>query len=236
MPGDLHKFAHSLSFSEHPWTIGLVDVGTAFWLVLYVLAIIGGLRQRTYLVPVVAIAANFSWELIAAVYRIAPVRLWHIGDIGWLGLDAGIVYTVLRYGRQQQTIPELKRFFYAVVAGTFVFALVAQLALEQALGDEYGFLDAYMISVMMSVLFYFFYFARRNSDKLNYAIAWCKLLGNGLTSAGFIFLFGLLEGAQTSRFLLYTLCVANFSLDAGYVALLASARRAAASSGAARAA
>ena len=34
-------------------------------------------------------AANFSWELIAAVYRVAPVRLWHIGDALWLGLDAG---------------------------------------------------------------------------------------------------------------------------------------------------
>jgi hypothetical protein len=208
-------------------------VGTAFWLVLYVLAIIGGLRQRTYLVPLAAIAANFSWELIAAVYRVAPVRLWHIGDILWLGLDAGIVYTLLRYGRQQQLIPELKRFFYAIVSCTFVFGLLAQLALEQALSDEYGFLDAYMISVMMSVLFYFFYFARRNSDKLNYAIAWCKLLGNGLTSAGFIFLFALLDGPQTSRFLLYTLCAANFSLDAGYVALLASARRSASAPGAA---
>jgi hypothetical protein len=233
MPSDLHKFARSLSFSDHPWTIGLVDVGTAFWLVLYVLAIIGGLRQRTYLVPLAAIAANFSWELIAAVYRVAPVRLWHIGDILWLGLDAGIVYTLLRYGRQQQLIPELKRFFYAIVSCTFVFGLLAQLALEQALSDEYGFLDAYMISVMMSVLFYFFYFARRNSDKLNYAIAWCKLLGNGLTSAGFIFLFALLDGPQTSRFLLYTLCAANFSLDAGYVALLASARRSASAPGAA---
>lgn len=236
MPSDLHKFARSLSFSDHPWTIGLVDVGTAFWLVLYCLAIFGGVRQRTYLVPVVAIAANFSWELIAAVYRIAPVRLWHIGDVLWLCLDAGIVYTVLRYGRQQQQVPELKRYFYSVLAGTFVFALLAQLALEQALSDEYGFLDAYMISVMMSVLFYFFYFARRNSDKLNYAIAWCKLLGNGLTSAGFIFLFALLEGPPASKFLLYTLCVANFSLDAGYVALLASARRAATSAGAASAA
>jgi hypothetical protein len=236
MPSDLHKFARSLSFSEHPWTIGLVDVGTAFWLVLYVLAIIGGLRKRTYLVPVVAIAANFSWELIAAVYRIAPVRLWHIGDILWLCLDAGIVYTVLRYGRAQQQIPELQRFFVAIVGGTFAFALIAQLALEQALSDEYGFLDAYMISVMMSVLFYFFYFARRSSDNLNYAIAWCKLLGNGLTSAGFVFLFALLDGPQSSRFLLYSLCVANFALDAGYVLLLGSARRASVSAGAASAA
>ena len=113
--------------------------------------------------------------------------------------------------------------------GTIVFALIAQLALEQALDDAYGFLDAYMISVMMSVLFYFLYFARRVSSALNYAIAWCKLLGNGLTSAGFVFLYPLLKGPPVAAFLLYALCAANVLLDAGYVLLLASARRGSAS-------
>lgn len=225
MPSHLLKHAHGLPLTDHHWLLGLVDVGTAFWLILYVLAIIGGLRAKSYEVPLVAIAANFSWELIAAVYRVAPVRLWHIGDVAWLGLDAGIVWTVLRYGRQQQQIPEIRRNFYGVVTVTFAFALVAQFALEEALSDAYGFLDAYMISVMMSVLFYFLYFSRRNAGNISYAIAWCKLLGNGLTSAGFVFLYPLLEGPATSRLLLYALCVANFSLDAGYVALLALARR-----------
>ena len=225
MPSQLFKHAHTLPLSDHPWLLALVDVGTAFWLILYVLAIIGGLRQRTYLIPLAAIAANFAWELIAAVYRIAPVRLWHIGDVLWLCLDAAIVWTLLRYGREQQRIPEIRRGFYVVAAVTFVFALIAQLALEQALNDAYGFLDAYVISVMMSVLFYFLYFERRSADNINYAVAWCKLLGNGLTSAGFVFLYPLLEGPQTSLFLLYALCLANVALDAGYVALLASARR-----------
>jgi hypothetical protein len=225
MPSHLLKHAHGLSLGDHPWLLGLVDVGTAFWLVLYILAIVGGLRAKSYEVPLVAIAANFSWELIAAVYRVAPVRLWHIGDVLWLGLDAGIVWTVLRYGRQQQQIPEIRQAFYPVLAGTFVFALVAQLGLEQALDDAYGFLDAYLISVMMSVLFYFFYFSRRAASGISYAIAWCKLMGNGLTSAGFVFLYPLLEGPPASRALLYTLCVANFMLDAGYVVLLAFARQ-----------
>jgi hypothetical protein len=227
MPSHLLKHAHGLPLNDHPWLLGLVDVGTAFWLILYVLAIVGGLRARSYEIPLVAIAANFSWELIAAVYRVAPVRLWHVGDVLWLGLDAGIVYTVLRYGRQQQQIPEIRRAFYPVVGVTFAFALIAQLALEQALDDAYGFLDAYLISVMMSVLFYFLYFSRRVANDINYAMAWCKLLGNGLTSAGFVFLYPLLDGPAVSRFLLYALCVANFSLDAGYVFLLSSARRAA---------
>ena len=226
MPSDLLKTAHALPLSDHPWLLGLVDVGTAFWLVLYVLAIIGGLRQRTYLIPLAAIGANFTWELIAAVYRVAPVRLWQIGDVLWLCLDAGILWTLLRYGRERQQIAELRSAFYPLVAITFLFALIAQLALEEALSDAYGFLDAYMISVMMSVLFYFLYFARRDASNINYGIAWCKLFGNGLTSAGFVFLFPLLEGPQSSRLLLYALCAANVLLDAGYVLLLASARRA----------
>lgn len=226
MPSRLFRHAHTLPLDDHPWLLGLVDVGTAFWLVVYVLAIVGGFRQRTYLVPLVAIAANFSWELIAAVYRVAPVRLWHVGDVLWLCLDAAIVWTLLRYGRRQQQIPEIRRGFYAVVGATFLFALIAQLALEEALHDDYGFLDAYVISVMMSVLFFFFYFSRRDASNVNYGIAWCKLLGNGLTSAGFVFLYPLLQGPESSRFLLYALCSANVALDAGYVALLALARRA----------
>jgi hypothetical protein len=225
MPSHLLKHAHSLPLGDHPWLLGLVDVGTGFWLVLYVVAIVAGFRGRTYAVPLVAIAANFAWELIAAVYRVAPVALWHLGDILWLGLDAGIVWTLLRYGRSQQQIPEIRRAFYPLVAFTFVLALVTQLALEQALNDQWGFLDAYLISVMMSILFFFMYFARRMKDDLSYVIAWCKLLGNGLTSAGFVLLFPLLDGPPSSTLLLYTLCLASVALDAGYVGLLAHARR-----------
>ena len=225
MPSHLLKHAHSLPLGSHPWLLGLVDVGTAFWLVLYVVAIVAGFRRHTYAVPLVAIAANFSWELIAAVYRVAPVALWHIGDIAWLGLDAGIVWTLLRYGPNQQQIPEIRRGFYPLVALTFVLALVAQVALEQALNDEWGFLDAYLISVMMSILFFFMFFARRMKDDLSYVIAWCKFLGNGLTSAGFVLLYPLLDGPPTSRLLLYTLCLTNCALDAGYIALLVNARR-----------
>lgn len=227
MPSQRLVHAHSLPLGEHPWLLGLVDVGTAFWLVLYVLAIIQGLRERTYAIPLVAIAANFTWELIGAVYRVAPVRLWHIGDVLWLCLDAVVVWTLLRYGRERQQIPEIRRGFYALVGVTFAFSLIVQLALEEALADEWGFLDAYLISVMMSVLFYFLYFARRMRDSVSYAIAWCKLLGNGLTSAGFVFLYPLLGGPRASVLLLHVLCVANCALDAGYVALLARARRSA---------
>jgi hypothetical protein len=225
MPSQLLKGAHALSLGGYGLELALVDLGTAFWLVVYVLALVHGLRNQTYAVPLVAIAANFSWELIAAVYRVAPVPLWHYGDVLWLSLDAGIVWTLVRYGREQQQIPELRRAFFAVVGVTFVFAAVAQLALEEALSDEWGFLDAYMISVMMSVLFFFLYFARRSADGASYGIAWGKLFGNGLTSAGFVFLYPALHGQRTSTSLLYVLCVANVALDAGYVALLARARR-----------
>lgn len=225
MPSHILKGAHSLALDGYGLALLLVDVGTAFWLVVYLLAIVEGFRLRTYAIPMVAIAANFSWELIAAVYRVAPVTLWHIGDVLWLCLDVGIVATLLLYGRNQQQIPEVRRFFPLVVGGTFAFACVSQLALEEALRDEWGFLDAYMISVMMSVLYFFLYFARRNVDAANYSIAWCKLLGNGLTALGFVFLYPALHGQKTSTLLLYVLCLTNFALDASYVALLARARR-----------
>ncbi|MDD9946335.1 MAG: DUF2101 family protein [Myxococcales bacterium] len=229
MPGHLSRHSHGLGgdFSA----MLLVDVGTAFWFGVYVLAIVQGLRQRTYAIPLVAICANFSWELLAAVVTIAPVALWRIGDIVWLCLDAVIVWTLLRYGRAQQSIPEIRRFYYPVIAVTFLFALVVQYALDRAFEDRYGFIDAYLIAVMMSVLFFLMYFQRRNADGYAYGIAWCKFLGNGLTSAGFVVIYqGLYRDANQTRLLLYVLCVACVMLDAGYVALLAHARRTDASS------
>jgi len=224
MPAHLLRHAHALP-AEHWLFLGLVDVGTAFWLVLYVLAIIEGFRGRTYAIPLLAICANVTWELIAAVWRVAPVRLWHYGDILWLCLDVVVVWTLLRYGRARQVIEEIQRWYYVVVAGTFLLALVVQYSLESALADRWGFLDAYIISVMMSALFYFMYFQRRVSDNLTYAIAWCKFLGNGLTSAGFVFLYREFYSGQAQLPLLHVLCLVNVVLDAGYVGLLANARR-----------
>ena len=225
MPAHLLRHTHALPL-DHGLLLGLVDVGTAFWLVLYVLAIIEGFRGRTYAIPLLAICANVTWELIAAVWRVAPVRLWHYGDILWLGLDVVVVFTLLRYGRARQTIPEIQSWYYAVVVGTFLLAFVVQYSLESALSDRWGFLDAYIISVMMSALFFFMYFQRRTNDNLTYAIAWCKFLGNGLTSAGFVFLYREFYSGEAQLPLLHVLCLANVALDAGYVGLIAKARRA----------
>ena len=225
MAAHLLRHAQALS-SEHGLLLALVDVGTAFWLVLYVLAIIAGFKGQTYAIPLLAICANFTWELIAAVWRIAPERLWHYGDILWLCLDAVVVWTLLRYGRARQTIPEIQRGFYLILPSTFLLALVMQYSLESALDDRWGFLDAYIISVMMSVLFFFLYFQRRETDHLTYAIAWCKLFGNGLTSAGFVFLYREFYSGEEQLPLLHVLCLMNVALDAGYVVLLAKARRA----------
>jgi len=219
------RHAHALP-SDQGLLLGLVDVGTAFWLVLYVLAIVAGFKGRTYAIPLLAICANVSWELIAAVWRIAPEKLWHYGDILWLCLDLVVVGTLLRYGRARQAVPEIQRSFYFVVPATFLLAFVVQYSLESALEDRWGFLDAYVISVMMSALFFFFYFQRRASDNLTYAIAWCKFLGNGLTSAGFVFLYHEFYSGQQQLPLLHVLCLVNVALDAGYVGLIAKARRA----------
>ncbi|MET0791111.1 MAG: hypothetical protein ABW061_06275, partial [Polyangiaceae bacterium] len=141
MPAHLLRQAHALP-SDQGLLLGLVDVGTAFWLVLYVLAIVAGFKGRTYAIPLLAICANVSWELIAAVWRVAPERLWHYGDILWLCLDVVVVWTLLRYGRARQVIAEIQRWYYLIVPATFVIAFVVQYSLESALQDRWGFLDA----------------------------------------------------------------------------------------------
>lgn len=220
MPHFFHR-AHHLSSSQ-VYGIGLllVDIGTFFWMIAYVLAIIQGFRQKTYGIPLVAVCLNFTWEVLAAFAFQEPVVLWRIGDIFWMLIDGVIVYQVFRFGRDRQSAPEMRRWYYPILCSVFVAAAAGQYTFTSYFGDNLGFEDAYLISIVMGALFISMFFTRREAGNLAYGVAWTKMLGTGLTSLALVFILPHFYPNKPTYAFMYYVYALCFLLDASYVALL----------------
>lgn len=207
--------------TSHGWEMLAAVIGSLLWVWAYVLMIRIGFRDRTYGLPLLAIALNFTWEIIY-VFIFPPDNravLWL--RVAWLVTDAFNVWLLIWYGRAVQNIPEIRRHFHFVLLGTFALAWVGHLALHHRLQDQGGDESAYSINFIMSVLFVFLYFNRRDLSGLSYGAAWAKMLGTGIMSL-VAFLSFMHSGG--THYLLEYLFVTIFIFDVIYIRLLHAAR------------
>jgi hypothetical protein len=199
-------------------------VGDVLWIVAYILIIRQGFKNRTYGVPMLCIGLNFTWEILYAInFPVTKSNLIEDLRWAWLILDAVIVYQLLRFGRNDQNVPLIRQYFYPICAAMFVSTFIGQLAFHYSFTDKYGARDAYMINLVMSMLFIFLYFGRPSGAGLSIGAAWAKMLGTGILSFGS--LFQITDWLKAS-FMVY-LYVTIFVLDVIYIALLYRARAAA---------
>jgi len=206
-----------VQFTGVPVWLGVVNVlGDVLWLVAYILIIRQGFKDRTYGVPMLCVALNFSWEFIYAVQFPFPNKIIETLRWTWLLTDAVIVYQFFRYGRDSQTVPLIKRYFFAISIAMFASAYLAQLTFHYSFSDNLGGVDAYMINLVMSILFVFLYFKRPGLQGISVGAAWTKMLGTGVLSLGNCFL---ITDWVKSSFMVY-LFLTIFVLDVTYIALL----------------
>jgi hypothetical protein len=212
--------------------VGLA-LGIIGWLAAYGIALAMGLKQKTYAIPIVAVALNFTWEVQSALFWIKkmPVypTVWEIAFLAAVATDAVIVFTVVRYGRDKQVFPELQRWYYPVLAVTFAGAWLLQGAFVTSFDDIVGFADGYLINLVMSILFVFMYLVRRDASGFAYGLAWAKMLGTlgfsiTIHYAGNAYFKGtpIPRHPEIMRFL----CIACFLIDSCYIGMLTVARRA----------
>jgi hypothetical protein len=195
--------------------------GCVFWVLAYLFILKRCFADRTYGLPLVAICLNFGWELLASFVLPNPVALWHAFDRIWLLVDVVLVYQLFRWGRKEQQIAEIARFFPAVVVLTFALGLWGQYAFVATYRDRLGLVGAFGVNLIMSVLFVFFYFARRESGRgLSRAGAVCKMLGTLGTSIECHWVVRLIDPELPSLAFLSFLCISIFLFDALYVFLL----------------
>lgn len=198
----------------------LTLVSGVAWTVVYVEAIRVGLRDRTYAMPVAALALNFAWEVIyAAGGFTSGVSAQGIVNVVWAVADIAIIWTYLRFGRAE--LPEFvtRPLFAAWSALVFGAGFAVQWLLLAHFGThDASRYSAFLQNLLMSGLFIALYADRRGPRGQSLVIAVAKWLGTLAPTL----LFGVVED---SPFVL-GLGIMCSVFDLAYIGLLLRGRRA----------
>ena len=186
--GTLPSLNQLLATNTPPFAYGLGFLGDLLWLVVYVLAIRIAIRQQTYAIPAAAIVLNVTWEFVHSVIFPPPAAIDLMATLLWLAFDLVILIQLFRPGREGQTTPEGRRTFrWAVLAGVVVAVLghatfYLNVTANSIFPDRGGVISAYLINLVMSILFIQLFFDRPDGRGISKGIAWCKMLGTGAVS------------------------------------------------------
>ncbi|MFI5683397.1 hypothetical protein [Streptomyces sp. NPDC051636] len=192
-----------------------------FWTAAYVLLIRTGLRERTFGMPVVAFATNFSWEFMFAFVR-PPSGAMHAINIVWFCFDLGIGYTVVRFGRAEfPYLPE--RMFLPALAALLLLAYPGMDFASQQFDEGAGAITAFGSNMAMSAMFLAMLAARRGTRGQSPGIAVTKLLGTGCASLTLLTDPDAVPRHENA--LMYYLYVGCFLLDAAYACAVYAVRR-----------
>ena len=180
------------------------------WGGAYVLIILKCFRDKAYGLPMAAICLNISWE---ATYAFDPPAsypdLLQYGNMIWVFPDSVILYQLLRYGREQQRYPFLRRFYHPILGVLLAFSWFAVRGFRDYFNDPYGLATAWILAALSALTFIPFASARSDNRGLSYPAAWLMLLGN-IISAVFCYFWwplqfssGRLENEPSSFAFLY---------------------------------
>ncbi|KAF2197639.1 hypothetical protein GQ43DRAFT_434973 [Delitschia confertaspora ATCC 74209] len=102
----------------------LLGVCAILWTLTYILIYRRSMTDRTYGMPLFALAFNFAWELVMSVY---VADTWLEGGVFfiWLIIDIGLVYNVVKYGHNEWrkaplVMPEIGKIFFGMTAWSVV--------------------------------------------------------------------------------------------------------------------
>ncbi|WP_328299340.1 hypothetical protein OG389_17000 [Streptomyces sp. NBC_00435] len=192
----------------------LTLVSGVAWTVVYVEAIRVGLRDRTYAMPVAALALNFAWETTYAVRELqSGVSAQGVVNVVWAVADIVIVYTYLRYGRAELPGFVTRPLFAVWSVLVFASAFAVQwLFLAHFGAHDASRYSAFLQNLLMSGLFVALYASRRGPLGQSPVIAVAKWLGTLAPTV----LFGVMESAP----FILGLGILCSVFDLAYIALL----------------
>jgi len=191
----------------------LTLVSGVAWTIVYVAAIRIGFRQRTYAIPVAALALNFAWEVVYTVQSLSDVDVQTFVNATWALADVVIVVTFFRFGRSELPGFVTRGLFVGWSVLLFVTAFAVQLLfLEEFGAHDASRYSAFLQNLLMSGLFIAMFVARRGLRGQSRTIAGAKLVGTAAPTV----LFGAMEGSV----LILGLGILCAMLDAVYVWLV----------------
>jgi hypothetical protein len=149
------------------------------WTVVYIEMIRVGFRDKTYGMPVFALALNIAWECIYAYKGLTsdPGDMQSWINLAWFLLDAVIIVTYVKYGKSDFSKQYDGRFFIPWTLLAFIMAFAVQLAFIDEFGGMGQGYSAFLQNLLMSVLFISMFALRKGGRGQDLVIAVGKWIG-----------------------------------------------------------
>ena len=178
----------------------LIIISGICWSVVYADSIRIGFKQKTYAMPLFALALNIAWEGIYAytdLFIRCDIGAQAIANAAWFLLDIFIVVTFIKFGRDEMEGELVKKLFIPWTTLILVCGFSLQILFMVAFGDVEGEkYSAFLQNVVMSVAYLYMLNRRKSSKGQSMTIAICKCIGT-LTPT----ILGTIEG---NKFILVT--------------------------------
>jgi hypothetical protein len=219
----------------------LLAAGNLLWIAAYVASAWRSFRDRLPAIPIAAIVLNVAWEYIflscepfkltgivsgaSGNYCHAPssAMFWLLA--AWFGLDLLLLAQAAIWGSDlsarapsEPSAPTLQ--WWTLLGAALIGAVTLEVMFIMNFDDENGILTAWVLNLIMSVLFIDLVRLRRRGAGLSYSAAWFKLLGSALNAVWAILMLKPLEPALLALFVFVIL------LDLVYIWMLGRARAA----------
>jgi len=120
------------------------------FIIAYALMIRRGVVDKSYGMPVFAICLNVSWESYFTFIAILPIAV-KISNGFYLLFDLGVLYTCLRYGKEDFDWPIFKKYFYAFIALLLPACFILVYVFIKSFSD-YGVLVTSFVVMIYSTL------------------------------------------------------------------------------------
>lgn len=147
------------------------------WLTLYGLAIRRGFLDRTYGIPMVALSANFAWDVYNTFWkRVRMPAPQPAIDFVYMLIDLVIIYQLIRYWRNDMKGLGTRQFYFffgLILVFTFLIMRALIIDLNDVPTWHAAFIDTFINSALFIVMFY----NRPNLEGQSLYIGLCKLVG-----------------------------------------------------------
>jgi hypothetical protein len=147
------------------------------WIVAYFAIIYRGFRDRTFGMPMAALAANLSWEAIYSFFLNPFGDYIHVLSIPCFAIDLVIAGQCLVYGSSNVSLPLLRKHFRKIFAAAVVIAFPIVYLSFYEFHDPLGEYTGFGLNFMMSFLFVAMLLSRGNPSGQSMYIAIFKWLG-----------------------------------------------------------
>jgi len=191
----------------------IMMIGGLFWSATYILIIRRGFKDKTFGMPMAALCANISWEIIFAFVLPHDAPQIYVNYI-WFSLDVVIVIQFLKYGKKEfPNIPKWQIFAIFVLGISVAAPMI--LGISNELGDSVGAYAAFGQNLMMSILFVTMLINRQGVGGQSVYIALFKMIGTGLSSTAFFLYRPIAQESTLLQFLFVVIFVFDLIYTVG---------------------